>query len=88
VQGTEGTNFEHPTRETIIRQRRGHDMERWLAVSSLQQRQHLRNFEKASRPSMYKQKRDGALDLALLMQEVHVKRSEAVDCDLRFELWQ
>jgi hypothetical protein len=37
---------------------------------------------------MYKQKRDGALDLALLMQEVHVKRSEAVDCDLRFELWK
>jgi hypothetical protein len=35
---------------------------------------------------MYKKKRNGTLDLALLMQEVHVNRAETVNSDLRFEL--
>jgi hypothetical protein len=57
-------------------------VESWLAVATLQQRQHLGNLQDASRPAVDEEERNGSLDIALLVDEMHVDWSMFVDVDL------
>jgi len=63
-------------------------MKRRLSIPTLQQRQHLSDLEEAARPAMDKEEGYGTLDITLLMQEVHVNRTETVDRDLGLKLRQ
>jgi hypothetical protein len=62
-------------------------MEGWLLLSSLDQlRQYLRDLIKASGPAVHKNKRDGVLDVALLVDKMYLKRLVSVNCYVRCEL--
>ena len=63
-------------------------MESWLAIATLEQRQHLGDFQDASRPAVNEEKWDGSLHLTLLVYEVHVDRPMFVDVDLNFVVWE
>jgi hypothetical protein len=63
-------------------------VESWLAVATLQQRQHLGDFQDASRPTVDKEERNGSIDIAFLVYEMHVDWSMFVDVDLDFVVWE
>jgi hypothetical protein len=63
-------------------------VESWLAIATLQQRQHLGDFQGTSRPAVYEKERDSSFDIALLVYEVHVDRSMFVDVNLHFVVWE
>jgi hypothetical protein len=63
-------------------------MESWLAVATLQQRQHFGNFQDTSWPAVDEEERNGSLDLTLLMYEMHVDWSMFVNVDLDFIVWE
>ena len=63
-------------------------MESWLSATTLQQRQHLGNLQDASRPAVDEEERNGSLDIALLVDEMHVDWSMFVNVDLDFIVWE
>ena len=63
-------------------------MESWLAVATLQQRQHFGDFQDTSRPAVDEEERNGSFYVALLVYEMHVDRSMLVNIDLNFVVRQ
>lgn len=63
-------------------------MESWLAVATLQQRQHFGDFQDASRPAVDEEERNGSFNVTLLVYEMHVDWSMFVDVDLDFVIWE
>ena len=74
------------TRKSIIRQTRRNNMKGGFPIPTLQQRQHLRDFEEATRPSVDEEQWDSSLDLVHLVHKVHVDVAEVVDGDGGLEL--
>lgn len=61
-------------------------MERGLAISTLQQGQHLGHLEEASWPAMDETQRDSPLNIGLLMQEMDVNVAKAFNVNGCLEL--
>lgn len=78
--------FQARPRESIIWQRRRNDIECRFPVTSLEHRQHLCHFQKASWPAMAEEQRNSAFDITFLMQEMHVDISKSIYVNRRLKL--
>jgi hypothetical protein len=63
-------------------------VESWLAVATLQKRQHLGDFQDTSRPAVDEEEWNGSFDVALLVYEMHVDWPMFVNVDLDFVVWE